>query len=137
MRWWIPRAYDASPHEHDHKGPSAGIDLPGQCLAIVALTAFTGAVIEYRTFGAHHPVIVGSFALCVAAAFAFFAIEGKSKAPMLPLSLLRDATFNASVVFGICVNMAYYGTVFVLSLYLQRVQGDTPLQAGLAFLPLT
>lgn len=56
---------------------------------------------------------------------------------MLPLTLLRDVTFSAAVLLGICVNMAYYGTVFVLSLFLQRVHGDTPLQAGLAFLPLT
>jgi DHA2 family methylenomycin A resistance protein-like MFS transporter len=55
-----------------------GIDLSGQCLAIVALTAFVAAV-----------------------------------------------------------NLTYYGMVFVLSLYLQRVRGYTPLQAGLAFLPLT
>jgi DHA2 family methylenomycin A resistance protein-like MFS transporter len=33
--------------------------------------------------------------------------------------------------------MTYYGMVFVLSLYLQRARGYTPLQAGLAFLPLT
>jgi DHA2 family methylenomycin A resistance protein-like MFS transporter len=35
------------------------------------------------------------------------------------------------------VNLTYYGLVFVLSLYLQRVRGYTPLQAGLTFLPLT
>ncbi len=51
--------------------------------------------------------------------------------------MFRDRTFSATVLFGICVNFAYYGIVFVLSLYLQRVRGDTPLQAGLAFLPLT
>jgi len=56
---------------------------------------------------------------------------------MVPLTLLRDATFSAAVLFGICVNMAYYGAIFVISLYLQRAHGDTPLQAGLAFLPLT
>ncbi|MGA7814298.1 MFS transporter, partial [Caballeronia sp.] len=39
--------------------------------------------------------------------------------------------------FGMCVNLTYYGMVFVLSLYLQRVLGHTPLEAGLAFLPLT
>jgi DHA2 family methylenomycin A resistance protein-like MFS transporter len=56
---------------------------------------------------------------------------------MVPLALWRDRTFSAAVVFGICVNMAYYGIVFVLSLFLQRVRGETALQAGLAFLPLT
>ncbi|HTH77086.1 MAG TPA: MFS transporter [Trinickia sp.] len=113
------------------------IDLPGQCLAIVALTAFTGGVIEMRPLGAGHPLVVGALALAVVAALAFVAVEAKSRAPMVPLSLLRDKTFSAAVVFGVCVNMAYYGMVFVLSLYLQRVHHDTPLQAGLAFLPLT
>jgi DHA2 family methylenomycin A resistance protein-like MFS transporter len=56
---------------------------------------------------------------------------------MLPLSLFGTRTFSAAVLFGICVNLTYYGMVFVLSLYLQRVRGYTPLQAGLAFLPLT
>lgn len=118
-------------------GQKIALDLPGQCAAIIALTAFTGAVIEMRPLGAGHPLIVGALALAVLAALVFVAVEARSQAPMVPLSLLRDTTFSAAVVFGICVNMAYYGMVFVLSLFLQRVHNDTPLQAGLAFLPLT
>ena len=56
---------------------------------------------------------------------------------MLPLSLFADPTFSAAVAFGVFANLTYYGMVFVLSLYLQRVLGHTPLQTGLAFLPLT
>jgi DHA2 family methylenomycin A resistance protein-like MFS transporter len=132
---WIPRrTEDAVPTQ---ARPPSGIDLPGQCIAIVGLTAFTAAVIETRPLGAGHPLIVGAFAASLLAALIFFGVEAKSRAPMVPLSLLRDRTFSAAVAFGICVNMAYYGTVFVLSLFLQRVRGDTALQAGLAFLPLT
>ncbi|CAN7680523.1 MFS transporter [Trinickia sp. LjRoot230] len=132
---WVPRQFDETAREH--KGEKIGIDLPGQCMAIVALTAFTGAVIELRSLGIMHPLIIGGFATAVLATLAFVTIEAKSTAPMLPLVLLRDATFSAAVIFGVCVNMAYYGSVFVLSLFLQHVHGDTPLQAGLAFLPLT
>lgn len=116
---------------------SVGIDLPGQLLAVVALTAFAGAVIEMRPLGLGHPLIVGALVGSVLAAVAFVAVEAHSRAPMMPLALLRDKTFSAAVAFGVCVNMAYYGTVFVLSLFLQRVRAETPLQAGLAFLPLT
>jgi len=35
------------------------------------------------------------------------------------------------------VNLSYYGTIFVLSLYLQRARGYGVVAAGLAFLPLT
>jgi DHA2 family methylenomycin A resistance protein-like MFS transporter len=130
---WIDRRGDEAAHARQ----PVGIDLPGQCIAIVALTAFTGAVIELRPLGVGHPLIIGASVAAVLGAFAFVAVEGKSRAPMVPLALLKDRTFSAAVLFGVCVNMAYYGTVFVLSLFLQRARGETPLQAGLTFLPLT
>lgn len=114
-----------------------GIDPLGQLFAVVALTAFTGAVIEWRPLGLAHPLVAGGFGLALAAGFAFVATERHIASPMLPLSLFARRTFSAAVLFGICVNLTYYGVVFVLSLFLQRVRGDTPLQAGLAFLPLT
>ncbi|AXL49155.1 MFS transporter [Paraburkholderia caffeinilytica] len=114
-----------------------GIDLSGQTLAIVALTAFVAAVIEWRPLGLSHPLVAGGFILALIATAAFIVVESRVAAPMLPLSLFRKRTFNAAVLFGICVNLTYYGMVFVLSLYLQRVRGYSPLQAGLAFLPLT
>lgn len=114
-----------------------GIDLSGQTLAIVALTAFVAAVIEWRPLGLSHPLVAGGFILALIATAAFIVVESRVAAPMLPLSLFRKRTFNAAVLFGICVNLTYYGMVFVLSLYLQRVRGYSPLQAGLSFLPLT
>ncbi len=114
-----------------------GLDLRGQLLAVVALTAFTGAVIEWRPLGFAHPAVAGGFVLAVVAALAFVRVEARTAAPMLPLGFFRNRTFSAAVLFGVCVNLTYYGTVFVLGLYLQRVRGDTALQAGLAFLPLT
>ncbi|WGS52551.1 MFS transporter [Paraburkholderia sp. D15] len=114
-----------------------GLDLSGQCLAIVALTAFVAAVIEWRPLGLSHPLVAGGFVLALAAASAFIAVESRVASPMLPLSLFGKRSFSIAVLFGICVNLTYYGMVFVLSLYLQRVRGYTPLQAGLAFLPLT
>ncbi|HEY2022196.1 MFS transporter [Paraburkholderia sp.] len=114
-----------------------GIDLGGQCLAIVALTAFVAAVIEWRPLGLAHPVVAGGFVVALLAAGAFVFVEARVASPMVPLSLFGTRTFSAAVLFGICVNLTYYGMVFVLSLYLQRVRGYTPFQAGLAFLPLT
>jgi MFS transporter, DHA2 family, methylenomycin A resistance protein len=114
-----------------------GIDLPGQLLATVALTAFVGAMIELRPLGIAHPLVIGGIALGLITAAGFVLVERRARAPMLPPVLFRDRTFNAAIAFGICVNLTYYGMVFVLSLYLQRVLGHTPLEAGLAFLPLT
>ncbi|WP_429300480.1 MFS transporter [Paraburkholderia sp. GAS199] len=147
--YWVPRPEQAPRDAHfDTAATSArpahaaqsqprGLDLGGQCLAIVALTAFVAAVIEWRPLGLSHPLVAGGFVLAAIAASAFVVVESRVATPMLPLELFGKRTFSAAVLFGICVNLTYYGMVFVLSLYLQRVRGYTALQAGLAFLPLT
>src|SRR3546814_6646140 len=56
---------------------------------------------------------------------------------MLPLEFFGRPGFGASVAYGVIVNLAYYGVIFVLTLYMQDAHGWTPIQAGLAFLPLT
>ncbi|RXV69308.1 MFS transporter [Burkholderia stabilis] len=139
---WVParRATAATAATAAPAAPSRSaraLDLRGQLIAIAMLTALTGAVIEWRPLGFAHPVVAGGFALAALAALAFVAVESRTATPMLPLSLFRHRTFSAAVLFGICVNLTYYGTVFVLALYLQRARGESALQAGLAFLPLT
>ncbi|MCG5074243.1 MFS transporter [Paraburkholderia tagetis] len=113
------------------------LDVRGQLLAVIALTAFTGAVIECRPLGFAHWAVWGGFVLALAAGAAFVALEARIEAPMLPLAMLRNRTFSAAVLFGVCVNLTYYGTVFVLALFLQHARGQSPLQAGLTFIPLT
>jgi DHA2 family methylenomycin A resistance protein-like MFS transporter len=114
-----------------------GFDLPGQALAIIALCGLTAAAIEAKPMGLVSPLVIGAGLLGVAAAAGFVAVEARSAAPMLPLRLFRDPTFSAAVAYGAIVNLTYYGAVFVLSLYLQRVLGYSPIMAGLAYLPLT
>lgn len=132
---WIPARGTAAPAAASRS--IRALDLRGQFIAIAMLAALTGAVIEWRPLGFTHPVVAGGFVLAALAALAFAAVEARTATPMLPLSLFRHRTFSAAVLFGICVNLTYYGTVFVLALYLQRARGESALQAGLAFLPLT
>ena len=134
---WVPGPAPSSAARGDTAQPPRSLDFPGQCLAIVTLTAFTAAVIEWRPLGLTHPVVAGGFLLALVTGCLFIVVERRVRSPMVPLPLFGNRTFSAAVLFGICVNLTYYGVVFVLSLYLQRVRGDTPLQAGLAFLPLT
>jgi MFS transporter, DHA2 family, methylenomycin A resistance protein len=113
------------------------LDLPGQFLAIAALTGLTGAVIEFRPLGAFHPVVLGGILLAIAGGCGFVAVEKHVRFPMLPLSFFQLPNVSAATVFGILVNFTYYGVVFVISFYLQQTHGYSPLRAGVAYLPLT
>jgi DHA2 family methylenomycin A resistance protein-like MFS transporter len=116
---------------------SRQLDLPGQILAVLALTGLVGALIESGHLGLAHPVVIGGFLLGVLASVMFIHVERRAVSPMLPLQFFSLPGFNAAVVFGIIVNLTYYGVIFVLSLYLQQALGYSALRTGFAFLPLT
>ncbi|MES2261503.1 MAG: MFS transporter [Pseudomonadota bacterium] len=131
--WLTMRVVPVSPA----KDPGRAFDVPGQLLAIAALAGLIGAVIEVHALGWSHPFVIGGLLLALGAGGTFVLVEAKSRAPMLPLTLFRQAGFCGAVLFGVLVNFAYYGVIFVLSFYLQQGRGYTVMQTGLTFLPLT
>jgi DHA2 family methylenomycin A resistance protein-like MFS transporter len=113
------------------------LDLPGQAAAIVAVGALTFAVIEAGHRGVGSAPAVTAFAVFAIAAVAFVAIERGSAHPAVPLDLFRTPMVASAIVTGLLFNFAFYGQVFVLSLFFQEVLGHDALVAGLMFLPLT
>jgi DHA2 family methylenomycin A resistance protein-like MFS transporter len=56
---------------------------------------------------------------------------------MLPPSLLQVPAVVVSSYTGMTLNFSYYGLMFATSLFFQNVWKYSPLDAGLAFLPMT
>ncbi|SHN82840.1 MFS transporter [Bradyrhizobium erythrophlei] len=112
------------------------VDLPGQCLAIAALGCLAGTIIEGGAVGLHNSYVIAGFAASALLALLFIVQERRSSHPMLPLSLFGHRLFALTSLVGLLVNIAFYGLIFVFSLYFQRVNGLTPLQTGLAFVPM-
>jgi DHA2 family methylenomycin A resistance protein-like MFS transporter len=75
--------------------------------------------------------------IALIAAAAFVAVEARNTAPMLPLTLFRSRAFTIASISGVLVNFAYYGLIFVFSLFFQWQQKFSPQETGLAFLPMT
>jgi DHA2 family methylenomycin A resistance protein-like MFS transporter len=117
--------------------PRKGFDLPGQCTAILALGSLTAALTEASRLGWQHPFVLGGLAFSFLAGGLFLRLESRSPHPMLPLALFRNSTFSVASTAGLIVNFAYYGLVFVFSLFFQSIQHFSPQQTGLAFLPMT
>jgi DHA2 family methylenomycin A resistance protein-like MFS transporter len=112
------------------------IDLPGQAAAIAALGCLAGAIIEGGTLGWRHPFVIAGLAASAMLAILFVWQERRASQPMLPLSLFRHRLFALTALVGLLVNVAFYGLIFVFSLYFQRVNGLSPFATGLAFLPM-
>jgi DHA2 family methylenomycin A resistance protein-like MFS transporter len=112
------------------------IDLPGQLAAIAALGCLAGAIIEGGALGWGNIFVIAGFAAAVIFAVLFVWQESRASQPMLPLSLFKHRMFALTSLVGLLVNIAFYGLIFVFSLYFQRVNGLSPFATGLAFVPM-
>jgi MFS family permease len=67
----------------------------------------------------------------------FILIELRSKAPLVRLSIFRIRSLTTANVVMFLVASGMFAMFFFNTLYIQRVLGYGPLEAGLAFLPFT
>jgi DHA2 family methylenomycin A resistance protein-like MFS transporter len=116
--------------------PQQRIDLPGQIAAIGALGLLAAALIEAGALGWSNSWIITGFVLSAASTICFVLRERNAARPMLPLALFKSRDFALMSLVGLLVNIAFYGLIFVFSLYFQGVNGWSPLATGLAFVPM-
>src|SRR5205814_7168246 len=79
----------------------------------------------------------GFFATAATLLAAFVAIELRAKAPLVRLSIFRIRSLLTAILAMLLAMSGMFAMFFFNTLYLQRVLGYGPLEAGLAFLPFT
>jgi EmrB/QacA subfamily drug resistance transporter len=117
-------------------GTGGRLDFLGAFLAAVALSGSVFAVTEQPARG-WSPLVAGSLAVGILGAIAFIAHEARARAPMLPLGLFRERNFTVGNVATLTAYLGLGGVIFLLPVFLQEVSGYSPIQAGLALLPVT
>ncbi len=118
-------------------GATGPVDVAGGALVTAALLGLTTALIEAPALGWGSGAVAGVLAgSCVLFAL-FVAREHRTASPMLPLSLFRVRQFSAVNAVTFVVYAALSGALFLLPVELQQVSGYSPLDSGVALLPLT
>src|SRR5215217_7482777 len=104
------------------------LDRAGVVLGVLLLVATTFAFIQAGRSGAGSPAVM---------AVAFVLVERRrGDRAMLPLTLFRRRQFSVANADAATMNLCMLGTLFVLTLFLQSTQGRSPLEAGVALVPL-
>ncbi len=116
---------------------SGPLDILGQLWAILALCSLTGTIIEASPLGPTRLVVLVGALFFVISSGLFILTESRAARPMLPLGLFRSPICAAVIIVGALLNLTFYGSIFMFSLFFQVVRGYTPFQTGVAFLPLT
>ncbi|MDX3434157.1 DHA2 family efflux MFS transporter permease subunit [Streptomyces sp. ME01-18a] len=111
-------------------------DIAGQILFVVAMATLAYGLIEASARGWSDPVILSSFVVAAMALSAFIAWELRSKDPMLPMELFRSPVLVVAGAVNFFGLFGLYGSVFLLTFYLQQVNGLSTTEAGVRFLAL-
>jgi EmrB/QacA subfamily drug resistance transporter len=111
------------------------LDPMGAVLSIAGLGTLIYAIIEAPGRGWLSTPTVTTFIIAVAVLGAFAAWELHTAEPMLDLRFFLNPRFTAAASTITLIFFVIFGTIFVLTQYLQLVIGYSPLQAGLRVVP--
>jgi EmrB/QacA subfamily drug resistance transporter len=126
---YLPESRDESAHRT--------FDVLGAFSVTGGLMTLVYAIVEAEEHGWGAPRTIATFALAAILLVSFVFIELRAKGPLVRLSIFRTRSLTVANIVMFLVASGLFAMFFFNSLYLQRVLGYGPLEAGLAFLPFT
>ena len=112
------------------------LDLPGAATSMVTVSALVFGIIEGPARGWTSGLVLSAFVVAAAAGVAFWAIERRTEHPMLDLDYFKNPRFSGGAAAISIAFFALFGVIFLLTQFLQFVQGYTALEAGLRTAPV-
>ncbi|MDT3699292.1 MAG: DHA2 family efflux MFS transporter permease subunit [Thermincola sp.] len=117
------------------KRPTKGFDYLGflSCTAGLGCILYVlgeGSAIDWSQFSNVFLILIGVFSLIL-----FVANELTHEDPLLDLRLLKIWPFTLSILISGAINIAMFGGIFLLPLYLQNLQGYSAMQTGVLLFP--
>ena len=113
------------------------IDIPGAVTVFGGLFALVYGFNHAETTSWSNPLTVACLAGGVLLLAVFAAIESRVRNPLLPLRVVLDRNRGGAYISMLLAAAGMFGVFLFLTYYLQQTRGYSPVQTGLAFLPMT
>ncbi len=125
--WRVPESRDEEGGVH--------LDWTGSLLVTIGLAGVVYGLIEAGSSGFGSPIVIAALLVGVVALIAFVLYEGRTRYPMLPLTLFRSRTFSGTNLLTLFLYAALSGALYFFPFNLIQVQGYSATEAGSALLP--
>ncbi len=125
--------YFLVPESRDPAAPK--LDPLGAVLSITGLTSVLWAVIEAPSHGWTAPDVTAGFVVGFVLVAVFLWWERRTESPMLNIDFFRNPRFSAASGAITVTFFALFGTLFLMTQYLQSVLGYSTVKAGAVLLP--
>jgi EmrB/QacA subfamily drug resistance transporter len=113
------------------------LDIPGTITATTGLFALVYGFSHAETTSWGDPLTVAMLASSAILLTSFVLIQQRSKNPLLPLRIVLDRGRGGAYLAMGLAGAGMFGVFLFLTFYLQNTLGFTPIQSGLAFLPMS
>lgn len=110
-----------------------GMDLPGAVSVTAGLLALVFGLTRAGEHGFADPLGLGALAAGAALLVAFWYVERRAAAPLVPVPILARPNVTWGNLAGLIAFATETSLVFLMTLYLQKVLGYSALATGLAF----
>jgi EmrB/QacA subfamily drug resistance transporter len=123
--------------ESKDESAERSFDVAGAVAVTGGLMSLVYAIVQAQQKGWGSAQTIVTFVVAATLLVGFIFIELRAKAPLVRLSIFRVRTLSSANVVMFLVASGLFAMFYFNSLYIQRVLGYGPLEAGLAFLPFT
>jgi predicted MFS family arabinose efflux permease len=113
------------------------LDLPGALTSTLGMGTLVYAFIHAGSNGWNDSGTWWALVAAAAILALFVVIEMRHEQPVMPLHLLASRPRVSAFFSVLCTVVAMYGGFFFLTEFLQRAMGFSPVETGIAFLPMT
>jgi EmrB/QacA subfamily drug resistance transporter len=112
-------------------------DLSGAVTVTLGLVVLVYGIVQTDKYGWGSTRTIVTLAIGLALIGVFLLIEGRlAKAPLVPLRVFRSRQLSAANVVMFLLGASSFAMWYFVSLYLQEVRGFSPIETGLAILPM-
>ncbi|MFV8318701.1 MFS transporter [Mycobacterium sp. 23] len=116
--------------------PGSRLDRGGLVLSAVMLGALVYTIIEAPEQGWSSARTLGGFALALAAGVGFALWERRQSDPLIDVTLFANLRFSAASGAVTVAFFALFGFIFLITQFMQQLQGFGPLGTGVRILPV-
>ena len=119
------------------EGAARRFDLTGAVMVTSGLLLLVYAIVKAEQAGWASLQTLGLGAIALSLLAGFLVWESRQIAPLVRLSILRVRTLAAANAVMLLVVAGLFAMFFFATIHLQRVLGYSPLEAGVAFVPVS
>ncbi|MDE0942298.1 MAG: DHA2 family efflux MFS transporter permease subunit [Alphaproteobacteria bacterium] len=119
----------------ERAGPMPRFDVLGLILIALCIFSFLTGLSNGQREGWQAPIISVYFSVAAVSGVAFIFWELMTKNPIMDIRVFYNRKFVVAALVGMVLGAGLFGSIYIIPLFVQTIQGYTPTRSGMLMVP--